>query len=52
MRTGSTGEETAAQIRAEIPDEGFDLVIMNPPFTRPGSDWEGSERAEDYIKHF
>ena len=36
----------------EIPDEGFDLVIMNPPFTRPGSDWEGSKRAEDYIKHF
>ena len=33
MRTGSTGEETAAQIRAEIPDEGYDLVIMNPPFT-------------------
>ena len=52
MRTGSAGEETAAQIRAEIQDEGYDLVIMNPPFTRPGSDWEGSERAEDYIKHF
>ena len=52
LRTGSAGEETAAQIRAEIPDEGYDLVIMNPPFTRPGSDWEGSERAEDYIKHF
>ena len=52
MRTGSAGEETAAQIRAEIPDESYDLVIMNPPFTRPGSDWEGSERAEDYIKHF
>ena len=52
MRTGSAGEETATQIRAEIPDEGYDLVIMNPPFTRPGSDWEGSERAEDYIKHF
>ena len=33
MRTGSAGEETAAQIIAEIPDEGFDLVIMNPPFT-------------------
>ena len=33
MRTGSTGEETAAQIRAEVPDEGYDLVIMNPPFT-------------------
>ena len=52
MRTGSAGEETAAQIRAEFPDEGYDLVIMNPPFTRPGSDWEGSERGEDYIKHF
>ena len=33
MRTGSAGEETAAQIRAEIQDEGYDLVIMNPPFT-------------------
>ena len=51
-RTGSAGEETASQVRAEIPDEGFDLVIMNPPFTRAGSDWEGSERSEDYIKHF
>ena len=52
LRTGSAGEETATQIRAEIPDDHYDLVIMNPPFTRPGSDWEGSERAEDYIKHF
>ena len=34
MRTGSTGEETAAQIRTDIQDEGYDLVIMNPPFTR------------------
>ena len=34
MRTGSAGEETAAQIHAEIPDESYDLVIMNPPFTR------------------
>ena len=34
MRTGSVGEETAAQVIAEIPDEAFDLVIMNPPFTR------------------
>ena len=34
MRTGSAGEETAAQIRAEVPDNGYDLVIMNPPFTR------------------
>ena len=33
MRTGSAGEETAAQIIADIPDTGYDLVIMNPPFT-------------------
>ncbi len=32
-RTGSVGEETAAQIIADMPDQGFDLVIMNPPFT-------------------
>ena len=30
---GSTGEETTPQAIANIPDEGFDLVIMNPPFT-------------------
>ena len=33
-RTGSAGEETSSQIMADFPDEGFDLVIMNPPFTR------------------
>ena len=32
MRTGSAGEETAAQIIAEFPDQGYDIVIMNPPF--------------------
>ncbi len=41
MRTGSAGEETATQVRAEIPDEGYDLVIMNPPFTR-ATNHEGS----------
>ncbi len=34
LRTGSSGEETSDQITADIPDEWFDLVIMNPPFTR------------------
>ena len=34
LRTGSAGEETAALVSTEIPDIGFDLVIMNPPFTR------------------
>ena len=52
MRTGSTGEETAAQVDADIQDEAFDLVIMNPPFTRAGSDWEGIDRSEDAIKQF
>ena len=33
LRTGSAGEETAAQVNVEIPDASFDLVIMNPPFT-------------------
>ncbi len=33
QRTGSAGEETATQILTDIPDEGFDLIIMNPPFT-------------------
>ena len=33
LRTGSVGEETASQIIADVPDAGFDMVIMNPPFT-------------------
>ena len=33
LRTGSAGEETAAQVLVDVPDAGFDLVIMNPPFT-------------------
>ena len=33
-RTGRVGEETARHINVDIPDRGFDLVIMNPPFTR------------------
>ena len=33
MRTGSVGEETAAQVMLDVPHKGFDLVIMNPPFT-------------------
>ena len=34
LRTGSAGEETASQIVVDVPDERFDVVIMNPPFTR------------------
>ena len=34
LRTGSVGEETSAQVTVEISDWEYDLVIMNPPFTR------------------
>ena len=34
QRIGSAGQETAAPLIAEMRDESFDLVIMNPPFTR------------------
>ena len=33
LRTGSVREEVAEQVIADVPDESFDLVIMNPPFT-------------------
>ena len=52
LQTGSLGEETAAQVNVDIPDGAFDLVIMNPPFTRAGSDWEGSEGEAGSIKQF
>ena len=52
LRTGSVGEETAAQVNVDIQDNSFDLVIMNPPFTRAGSDWEGDDREGDSIKQF
>lgn len=32
LRTASAREETAEQVNIEIPDDSFDLVIMNPPF--------------------
>ena len=34
LQTGSVGEQTAAQVIADVGDSKFDLVIMNPPFTR------------------
>ena len=40
-RTIGNGDERSYQATAEVPDEGFDLVIMNPPFTR-ATNHEGS----------
>ncbi len=51
-RVGSVGEETAPQNVVEFPDAGFDLVIMNPPFTRAGSDWDGDKTKKGSIKQF
>ncbi len=34
LRSNGNGDEKAYQAIAEIPDESFDMVIMNPPFTR------------------
>ena len=44
-RTGSRGEETATQLIVDIPDDGFDIVIMNPPFTRNTTN-EGEHSGE------
>ena len=43
-RTGGMGEETSARISIDIPDDGFDIVIMNPPFTRATN--HGGEHAD------
>ena len=43
LRTGSMGEETAAYTFTEFPSDGFDIVIMNPPFTR-ATNHEGAHR--------
>ena len=43
LRTGSVGEETAAQINVDIPDGTFDIVIMNPPFTSDTKHFDSDE---------
>ena len=51
--TAMTGTGSAQAADAvDMPQFSQDLVIMNPPFTRAGSDWEGANRASDYIKQF
>ena len=46
-----TGSAQAADA-VDMPQFSQDLVIMNPPFTRAGADWEGAARESDYIKQF
>ena len=51
--TAVTGTGKAhSELDVDMPPFSQDLVIMNPPFTRPGSDWEGDSRASDSIKQF
>ena len=44
--------EVRAPLNVDMPAGSQDLVIMNPPFTRAGSDWEGDERTSDAVKPF
>ena len=51
--TAVTGTgEARADLDVEMPPVSQNLVIMNPPFTRAGSDWEGDSRTSDSIKPF
>ena len=50
-RISGKGENITEDI-GEFPDESFDMVIMNPPFTKAGSDWEGKDRPDDTVKQF
>ena len=43
LRTGSLGEQTAAQVVAEIPDLNYHLAIMNPPFTSNTKHFDAEE---------
>ena len=55
MHTATAVSGTGAarsDLDVDIPPFSQDLVIMNPPFTRSGSDWEGDSRASDAIKQF
>ncbi len=44
--------EDAAEDTVDMPPYSQDVVIMNPPFTRAGSDWEGDDRESDAVKPF
>ena len=55
IHTGTTVTgtgESQSNLSVDMPPSSQDVVIMNPPFTRAGSDWEGDARASDYIKPF
>ena len=46
-----TGEEEL-DLGISMPPVSQSLVIMNPPFTKPDSDWDGQRDETYYAKHF
>ena len=51
--TAVTGTgEASTELSVDMPLFSQDLVIMNPPFTKPGSDWDGNRDGSYYAKHF
>ena len=47
----ATGEQSA-EAAIQMPQFSQDLVIMNPPFTRSGSDWDGRRGQSYQTKQF
>ncbi len=47
QRTGSIGEETAAQVNVDVPDLAYDAVIMNPPFTSNTKHYDADEGVQN-----
>ena len=48
LRTSTTGEETSHQLYSvDVPHAGFDLVIMNPPFTSNTKHYDASDGVQN-----
>ncbi len=51
--TAVTGTgEVRSDVDVVMPPLSQDLVIMNPPFTKPDSDWDGNKDESYHSKHF
>ena len=51
--TAVTGTgEAQSQLDVDMPTFSQNLVIMNPPFTKPDSDWDGNRDESYHSKHF
>ncbi len=44
--------EAELDLGISMPPVSQNLVIMNPPFTKPDSDWDGQRDESYYAKHF